>query len=295
MKIVQRILKTNPCYQCQQYIKPQGLMLHSVGCPQPSGEVWCNVYAYNSGACVHAFIDANDGTVYQTLPWNMRGWHGGGSSNDTHIGVEMCESNYIHYTGGANFTVSNLAAARKHAQTAYNAAVELFAMLCKQYNLNPLTQIVSHSEGYRKGIATNHADPEHYWNGLGLGYTMDTFRKDVKAKMGGQSVAQTNIKTDNKSPKYYVRKSWSDKASQLGAFNNLDFAKKQADTHSGYSVFDSSGKTVYNPTKPSKTVTELAKEVIAGQWGNGSERVRRLRAAGYDPNAVQSEVNRVLR
>ena len=42
-------------------------------------------------ACVHGFIDGNDGTIYQTLPWNHRGWHGGGSSNNTHIGVEMCE------------------------------------------------------------------------------------------------------------------------------------------------------------------------------------------------------------
>ena len=37
------------------------------------------------------FIDANTGDIYQTLPWNHRGWHGGGSSNNTHIGVEMCE------------------------------------------------------------------------------------------------------------------------------------------------------------------------------------------------------------
>ena len=46
---------------------------------------------------------------------------------------------------------------------------------------------------------------------------------------------------------------------------------------------------------PSKSVTEIAREVIAGKWGNGSERRRRIQAAGYDYNAVQSEVNRLLK
>lgn len=39
---------------------------------------------------------------------------------------------------------------------------------------------------------------------------------------------------------------------------------------------------------------EVARQVIAGRWGNGTDRTARLRAAGYDPNAVQAEVNRIL-
>lgn len=46
---------------------------------------------------------------------------------------------------------------------------------------------------------------------------------------------------------------------------------------------------------PSKSVTEIAREVIAGKWGNGSERRRRVQAAGYNYAAVQSEVNRLLK
>ncbi len=71
------------------------------------------------------------------------------------------------------------------AKRTYEAAVELFAMLCKQYNLNPTADgvIISHREGHSRGIASNHGDPEHLWNGLGMGYTMDGFRKAVKAKM----------------------------------------------------------------------------------------------------------------
>lgn len=47
-------------------------------------------------------------------------------------------------------------------------------------------------------------------------------------------------------------------------------------------------------SKKKKTVTEIAKEVINGKWGNGATRKKKLKAAGYDYNAVQKEVNRLL-
>lgn len=43
-----------------------------------------------------------------------------------------------------------------------------------------------------------------------------------------------------------------------------------------------------------KTTEQLAREVIAGKWGNGAERKRRLTAAGYDYTAVQRLVNKLL-
>ena len=48
------------------------------------------------------------------------------------------------------------------------------------------------------------------------------------------------------------------------------------------------------PEPAKKTVDELAKEVLAGSWGNGQERKDRLTAAGYDYNAVQSKVNALV-
>lgn len=45
---------------------------------------------------------------------------------------------------------------------------------------------------------------------------------------------------------------------------------------------------------PSKSISELAAEVIAGKWGNGAERKERLTKAGYDYEAVQSKVNSML-
>nr|DAJ09903.1 MAG TPA: Muramidase (flagellum-specific) [Caudoviricetes sp.] len=195
MNIVQSILTKNPCYTAGRKITVKGLMLHSVGCPQPRASVF--IHSWNSAsfdrACVHGFIDGNDGTVYQTLPWNHRGWHAGGAANNTHIGVEMCEPACIKYTGGSSFTCSDTATARAVAKRTYEAAVELFAMLCKEYGLNPLTDIISHREGHAQGVASNHGDPEHLWNGLKMGYTMEAFRQEVKAKMNGTSAPAPSV------------------------------------------------------------------------------------------------------
>lgn len=52
------------------------------------------------------------------------------------------------------------------------------------------------------------------------------------------------------------------------------------------------------PSKPAaparKSNDQIAGEVIAGKWGNGADRVNRLRKAGYDANAIQQIVNKRL-
>lgn len=186
MKIIESILTKNSCYTAGKKINVKGLMLHSVGTPQPKASVF--VKSWNKSGlqkCVHAFIDGNTGEVYQTLPWNHRGWHCGSIGNNTHIGVEMCEPDCIKYTTGSSFTCSDIAKAKAIVTRTYESAVELFAFLCKKYNLNPLAEgvIISHREGHSKGVASNHADPEHLWKGLGLDYTMNKFREAVKNSM----------------------------------------------------------------------------------------------------------------
>ena len=201
MKLVEKFLEKNPCYGANmsnaddryttfQRRGPLGLVLHSVGCAQPSAEVFVKKWNSTSydRACVHAFIDANTGTVYQCMPWNFRAWHVGGDANNTHVGVEMCEPSAIKYIGtSAKFTVTDKEKALTQCKTAYKAAVELFAYLCKKYSLDPLKDgvILSHCEAGKRRLGSGHVDPEHLWDGLGTGYTMDGFRKDVKSAMTG--------------------------------------------------------------------------------------------------------------
>lgn len=45
----------------------------------------------------------------------------------------------------------------------------------------------------------------------------------------------------------------------------------------------------------SKSVDIIAREVIAGKWGNGESRKKKLTAAGYDYATIQKRVNELLR
>ena len=188
MNLVQNYLTQSGCYKAGRTISVKGLMIHSVGCPQPKADVFMkNWNRADANACVHAIIEP-DGDVYQLLPWEHRGWHCGGNGNNTHIGVEMTEPATIKYTGGANWTETGDGGNTKaHVFAAYQYAVELFAHLCRQYNLDPLADgvVISHSEGCKRGIASNHGDVEHLWSKFGL--TMEQFRKDIKAAMEGST------------------------------------------------------------------------------------------------------------
>jgi N-acetylmuramoyl-L-alanine amidase len=182
MKLYKLILTNNACYKAGKTIKPKGIMVHSTGANNP----WLKRYVgpddgllgknqYNNHwnqdkpggrqVCVHAFIGKlADGSIatYQTLPWNHRGWHAGGDANNTHIGFEICEDGL---TDASYFSA------------VYKEAVELCVHLCKLYGLSE-KDIICHSEGYKQGIASNHADVMHWFPKHGK--TMDTFRVDVK-------------------------------------------------------------------------------------------------------------------
>ena len=166
--IVEAFTAKNKCYQAGAPLRPQGLMLHSIGTPQPSAAVLARYFdQYQPGGqsvCVHAFVQA-DGTVYQTLPWEMRGWHCGGTANSTHIGIEMTEP-----SAGVPY-----AEAAKQITGTYRAAVALFARLCGVYGLDPLAD----------GVIIGHADPTYLWDTYGMGYTMDGFRAAVAEAMAG--------------------------------------------------------------------------------------------------------------
>lgn len=201
MNLIQCYLIANDCSAAGRTITPKGVMVHSTGANNPLVARYVqptenqanrdaiiqeigtnrNQNDWNNpglSVCTHAFIgkfaDGSVGTA-QTLPWNRRGWHAGtgtsgGSANDTHISFEICEDGL---TDAAYFG------------KVYQEAVELTAMLCKQYNLNPLADgvVICHSEGYQRGIASNHADVMHWFPKHGK--NMDTFRQDVSKAMGG--------------------------------------------------------------------------------------------------------------
>lgn len=205
MNLIKCLLTENRCYKTKQTITPKGVMVHSTGANNPMLRRYVQPLSYdvpgaydpdretllqllgvnrnanawnrsNVDACVHAFIGKlDDGSiaVAQTLPWNHRGWHAGDgtsgrSANDTHISFEICEDGLYDYN---------------YFKQTKDIAVELTALLCTDYGLDPMADgvIICHNDGYKRGIASAHSDiynwwPRHY-------YTMDDFRAEVKKKM----------------------------------------------------------------------------------------------------------------
>lgn len=211
MRLLKQLLTNNACYKDGRQLKVAGVMWHSTGANNPNlsryvqpddgilgknnyNTHWNQDRPSGRSVCVHAFIgkDKNGNVAtYQTLPWDMRGWHAGAAANDTHIGFEICEDNLKD---------------KNYFNAVYKEACELTAYLCKTYNLDPMKDgvVISHSEGHQRGVATNHADVEHWFSKHGK--TMDDVRKDVKA------LVDKDVAVEKKEELLYVV--------QCGAFKN---------------------------------------------------------------------------
>ncbi len=95
--------------------------------------------------------------------------------------------------------------------------------------------------------------------------------------------------------KFYCIWQWTSSGRLNGYNGNLDCNVFYGDRTTWDAYVGNSTSTVKPQPKPTgKTTDQLAEEVIAGQWGNGSDRKKRLTDAGYDYNAVQNVVNAKL-
>lgn len=243
MNIVEKYCTGNNRYKAAQRYTPVGVVLHSIGTPQPKASVLWN-YWQNNGSqyVVHYMVD--DTQILHCMPDNYKCWHVGSPGNDKWIGIEMGEPSQIKYTSGATFTVSDLAAAQAYCEKAYKNAVWLIAHLCKKYGWDPFTAIYTHYEITKQKLSnTDHVDPQHLWDGLGMGYSLLTLRRDVAAAMGQAAAVPTPEQPSSSGQMYRIRKTWADAASQIGAYTNLEYAK--AACADGYAVFDSAGNQVW--------------------------------------------------
>lgn len=265
--------------------------------------------------CVHAFIGVNaKGTVetYQTLPFDICCWGVGsgkkGSYNynpQARVQFEMCED------GLKDATYFN--AVMKEAQ-------EFCAYLCKQYGFG-VDKISSHHESYLAGYGGNHGDPENWLKPFGK--TMDWFRAEVQKLLDAD---KQTVSTETPTTKLYrvqagaysVKKNADAQLKkikaagfdaymvktngvykiQVGAFSKKENAQAMLKkiTAAGFSAYitTSTGTAVTETAAATKTIDEIAKEVIQGKWGNGSARKKALTNAGYDYATVQKRVNELL-
>src|SRR5690606_16670172 len=293
MKLHQLILTENNCYKAGRKINVKGLMLHSTGANNPklsryvgpddgilgvnkNNNHWNQPLPGGREVCVHGFIGLDkNGEVrtYQTLPWNHRGWHGGGKSNDTHIGVEICEADLND---------------AEYFKKVYKEAVELFAYLCKEFNLTE-KDIIDHTEGHKLGIASNHGDVMHWFPKHGK--SMDTFRADVKKELGGVK-EQPKVKSVETLAREVIAGAHGNgeaRKKSLGA--RYAEVQKRVDELMGNKTPAKPAPAPKPTPKPQPSVEQLAREVIDGKWGSGADRKKRL---GNRYEEVQKRVNEIL-
>lgn len=246
--ITEKYCTGNRRYNSAEKFTPVGVVLHSIGTPQPSADVLWRYWQNDSSAyVVHYMVDNQK--ILHCMPDNYKCWHVGSPGNSKWLGIEMGEPSQIKYTSGATFTASDLAAAQAYAEAAYKNAVWLIAQLCKTYGWDPSTAIYTHYEVTRQKLSnTDHVDPQHLWDGLGMGYSLLTLRRDVAAAMGQASAAPAPEapapeSSTTSGQMYRIRKTWADAASQIGAYTNLEYAK--AACKDGYAVFDADGNQVW--------------------------------------------------
>lgn len=206
MVFTEALCTGNSRYKAGEWLTPQGVVLHSIGTPQPSAQVLRDYWQRNgSPYLVHYMVD--DRQVLHCMPDHYKCWHVGSPGNAKYIGIEMGEPSQIHYTNGARFIVSDLAAAQRYTEAAYKNAVKLIAHLCKTHGWDPQNAVWTHYEITKQRMSnTDHVDPQHLWDGLGLGIDLAKLRKDVATEMGGSSSAPTTPSTPTSSDHPTLRK-----------------------------------------------------------------------------------------
>lgn len=246
------------------------------------------------------------GDIAVSVPEDCRAWASSSNANDQAAVTIECGNN----------ADSSLPTA------CYNALVRLCADICKRHGINP------HYDGTPNGSITMHkmfASTACPGNWLSAKITSGQFERDIKNAMGQTTAASQPAAANGKLEAYsgYVEvtyggsdglayhktPSWDDSTIAGTAKKGEVFTIVGRQLVGGVYMYKlKSGYWITSSTKyvkyktsigkpaaaPKKTVAQLAQEVIAGKWGNGQDRVNRLKAAGYDPAAVQAEVNRRL-
>lgn len=265
--ITEAICTGNRRYPLAPYLKPQGIVVHSIGVTQPDAEVLRRFWQDDrSPYVVHYMVD--DVKILHTFPDNKQCWHVGSPGNAKWLGVEVGETNWIQSKNikigtGGGFTIKDYGKAVAYTEAAYRNVVWLCAVKCKEYGWDPFTAVWTHYEISRQRLSnTDHIDPQHIWDGLGMGLNLLQLRRDVAKQMGLTVSAPAPVPAHSKDELYRIRKSWADAGSQIGAYKNLEYAI--AACKPGYAVYDTAGRQVHPPVSRMVRVTASALNVRRG-------------------------------
>ena len=271
----------NPCYKSGTKMTVKGILWHSTGANnpnlkryvQPSDNAsdkadWLKLLGTNSykNDLNHTTTDIGlnawigklaDGTItsIQSMPWDYKPWGcasgSKGSCNNGWIQFEICEDGLKDKT---------------YFEAVYKEACELTAYLCDMFNINPkgtvtvngvkVPTILCHADASRLGFGSNHGDVLHWFPKFGK--DMDDVREDV-TKLIESKNPTSSITPTQPVEMYRIRKTWEDEKSQVGAYSDLNNAKKACDKAGNeYEVYNSKGVAIY-PVAPAEAETSAFK------------------------------------
>ena len=208
-------------------------------------------------------------------PWTSSSWE----ADKCAVTIEVANN-----SGAPDWTVSD---------ASMNALIELCADICKRNGIPKLNYTGDKSGNLHmhKWYAAT-ACPGPY-----LSSKFPYIAAEVNKRLNGSTTtAPSNPATPSNDLSKYTDAQLADKVI-AGEFSNGD-ARKAA-LGSRYNVVQSIVNQKLNgsysvPAPAKKSIDEIAKEVISGKWGNGTDRMYNLEAAGYNYNEVQSKVNQLM-
>lgn len=197
------------------------------------------------------------------------------------IYVYCYSSSEEHARSGAEWTVKQL----KNRKIDLPVYIDMEDATIKPLGKDKLTKIV---------VAFNTIiENAGYWAGIyaNLDWFKNSLIKDQLVPRYTSWIAHYGVSIDKYKGQYDMLQ-YTSSGKVSGIKGNVDLDEMYRDLINEIKG-SSSGSTTPQP-KPTKTIDEIAQEVINGQWGNGTDRKNKLINAGYDYNAVQNKVNELL-
>lgn len=194
-----------------------------------------NVFATTSRQASSNYGVGSDGRIGLYVEEKNRAWTSSNRDNDNRaVTIEVANDG-----GSPDWHVSD---------KALQATIDLCVDICKRNGIARLNYT-----GDKSGNLTMHKwFASTLCPGPYLGGKFPYIAEEVNKRLGSEAPKKEEtpkVETKPKDELYRVRKSWADSKSQIGAYAVLKWAKKSADAHPGYNVYDSSGKCVYPEVK----------------------------------------------
>lgn len=241
--------------KCPYTMTPKGICIHNTANDASAKSERNNVNRWDNNAAV------DDEEAIQLIPLNRNAWHAGdgenGQGNRNYIAIEICYSK----SGGERFINAEKRAAKE------------VAALLKQYGWT-INNIKKHQDFSNKYCPHRTLD-------MGWQRFLNMIQSELNTLSGK---GPTQITTEEL---YRVRKSWNDTASQIGAFENLDNAKKVCKL--GFAVFDSKGSEIY-----SNKVVENESEYITKKYSEQGTFTCTVDAINFRNNPIIANNNPIV-